>query len=250
MPEVLSQALATPGLGWMLLTISAAGLVRGFTGFGTGMIFMPVGAQFLPVPDLLLMMVVINMISSVAVVPGAFRAADRGEAFVMAGAAAVTVPLGLWILTQLDVLTVRWFVTLVVSATLAAVITGWRWHGTLGLGGRIAIGGAAGTLGGVSGLTGPVAIIFYLANARSALSVRANTILFLSTTDVAVLASLLLSGVSDLSVVWVAALLLLPYLVTTLIGKSVFDPAHERIYRTATYGVIGLAVISGLPILD
>ena len=47
-----------------------------------------------------------------------------------------------------------------------------------------------------------------------------------------------------------AVLLSVPYLATTLIGQSLFDPNRERAYRWIAYGVVGLAVITGLPILD
>ncbi|HCQ64737.1 MAG TPA: hypothetical protein DIU07_05985, partial [Rhodobacteraceae bacterium] len=50
MPEIVQGVLATPGLFWIALTFLAAGLVRGFTGFGTALIVMPVAAVFLPVP--------------------------------------------------------------------------------------------------------------------------------------------------------------------------------------------------------
>ena len=42
----------------------------------------------------------------------------------------------------------------------------------------------------------------------------------------------------------------MPYFTTTMIGQSPFDPHRERLYRWAAYGVIGLAVLTGLPIWD
>lgn len=48
MPEALAGVLATPGLVWLILTISVAGIVRGFTGFGTALVFVPVAGMFLP----------------------------------------------------------------------------------------------------------------------------------------------------------------------------------------------------------
>ena len=51
-------------------------------------------------------------------------------------------------------------------------------------------------------------------------------------------------------VIGLAAALALPYLVTSLIGQALFDPRHERLYRWLAYAVIGLAVITGLPIWE
>ena len=47
MPDTLLQAWATPGLIWLLVAIGIAGIVRGFTGFGTALIFVPVAGIFL-----------------------------------------------------------------------------------------------------------------------------------------------------------------------------------------------------------
>lgn len=250
MPEALVAALETPGLVWLCLTIGAAGLVRGFTGFGTAMIFVPVGTQFLPSADVVFMMAATGIFSTMALAPSAWKECDKGEVSTLALAAAITVPLGLWLMVQLDSLTLRWIASGVIGLTLLAVVTGWRWHGKLGLKGRLAIGGGAGTVGGMTGLTGPVVIVFYLANARDVRKVRANTIIFLAMLDVVIVANILLSGLADIQTLWVALILTVPYLITTLIGKALFDPSLEKLYRVASYGVITLAVISGLPILD
>lgn len=250
MPDAISAALAVPGVGWMVLAIAVAGLVRGFTGFGTALIFVPVATQFLPVAQVILIMAITGLFSTGVLVPRAWREADRGEVGVMVLAAVVTVPVGLWILSQLDGLVIRWIVAGIGSLTLLAVITGWRWQGRLGVPGRLAIGGAAGTVGGMTGLTGPVVIIFYLANARSVRAVRANTILFLGALDIVLVVSLFLRGQAGMTALWSALVLAVPYLATTLIGQALFDPRHEKAYRVIAYTVVGLAVLSGLPILD
>lgn len=250
MPEAFGAALATPGLGWMALTLLVAGLVRGFTGFGTALIFVPVAGRFLPAADVILVMALTGMASTVALVPRAWASADRGEVGALALAAALSVPVGLWILTTLDPLAIRWVVSAAVAATLLAVVTGWRWHGRLGWPGRAAIGGGAGVLGGMTGLTGPVVIIFYLANARSAQAVRANTILFLAALDVVLIANLMASGYAHITTIWIAMIMAAPYLVATMIGQALFDPAHEKLYRLMAYSIVALALISGLPALD
>ena len=250
MPEVLSAALETPGLAWMLLTISVAGLVRGFTGFGTAMIFVPVGTQFLPTADVVFLMATTGIFSTAALFPSAWKQADKSEVGALAMAAGVTVPVGIWLMMQLDGLTLRLIASAVIGVTLAAVITGWRWQGKIGWPGRFAIGGAAGTVGGMTGLTGPVVIVFYLANVRDVSRVRANTIVFLAALDVVIVTNLVFGGFAGFETLLVAVMLSLPYLITTLIGKALFDPKLEKLYRVASYSVIGLAVLTSLPLFD
>jgi len=62
--------------------------------------------------------------------------------------------------------------------------------------------------------------------------------------------NLFLRGAIAWETLWLALILAVPYFTTTMIGQSLFDPQRERLYRWAAYGVIGLAVLTGLPIWD
>ena len=250
MSEAFGLALAQPGLGWLLLTISVAGLVRGFTGFGTAMIFMPIAVQFLSVPEAILIMALAGAASAAALLPQAWKVGDRAEVASLALAAAVMVPLGLALIGWFDPNTLRWLVAGLIALTLLALITGWRYHGRLGLPGRLAVGGGAGFVGGLTGLTGPVVIVFYLANARSAETVRANVILFLAALDLVMIIGILWGGLVTAQIFWIAALLGGPYVVMVLIGQRLFDPARQSLYRWAAYIVVAGAVLAGLPIFD
>ncbi|WP_323764335.1 sulfite exporter TauE/SafE family protein [Marinovum sp.] len=250
MPDWLVPVLAVPGLGWMVFTIAMAGVVRGFTGFGTALIFVPVAGQFLPPADVILLITLTGVGTTVALLPRAWKDADKAEVGLMALCGVLTVPLGVQAMHALPETTVRWVVTAVAGGTLIALITGWRYRGTMGRGGLISIGLAAGLVGGMTGLTGPVVILFYLVGLKAARVVRANTILYLALLDVVVLANLVLAGLSNPAMVLVALVLAVPYVGTALIGQRMFDPSYERSYRWMAYGVIALAVVSGAPLFD
>ena len=47
MPDLIGAALAVPGIWWLVGAIVAAGLVRGFSGFGSAMIIMPAASSVL-----------------------------------------------------------------------------------------------------------------------------------------------------------------------------------------------------------
>lgn len=250
MPDALIQALATPGLVWLLCTIGFAGIVRGFTGFGTALIFVPIANIFLDPKTVVTLIALTGVASNAVVLPRAWGQASRGEVGLLVLAALLTVPMGLWLLDVLDKTTVRWVVTFVAAGMLSSLIAGWRFSGVVSRPVLLLIGAAAGVVGGMTGLTGPVVIIFYLAGQAVVQSVRANTILFLAALDVVILVNLFLQGAVTLEVVFLAVLLSLPYATTTLLGQSLFDPRHERLYRWAAYGMIALAVVSGLPVWD
>ena len=248
MPEMLTSVWATPGLIWLMLAIGVAGIVRGFTGFGTALVFVPVAGIFLAPQVVVGVITLTGIASTSALLPRAWGQANRTEVAVLALAALVTVPRGLWLMARLDPVTIRWIVACVAALTLGALVAGWRFSGSVSRPMLIVIGAVAGVIGGLTGLTGPVVILFYLAGQSAAQSVRANTILFLAALDVVIVVNLLLRGAVDWRIFLLALTLAVPYFITSLIGQSLFDPRHERLYRWAAYSVIALAVLSGLPI--
>lgn len=247
---MLAELFATPGLTWLILTIGAAGIIRGFTGFGTALIFVPVAGIFLPSAEVIALITMTGVASTMALLPQAWSVAEKRDVGLLSLAALITVPVGLWLLMQLDQVTVRWIVTVIAGVMLAALVAGWRYRGEvkgISLG---AIGGAAGLFGGLTGLTGPAVILFYLSGVKRVEVVRANTILFLAALDVVIVANLMWRGMAEPRLFLLAGLLAVPYFVTTVIGQRLFDPKYEKLYRNAAYAVIALAVITGLPLWD
>jgi len=248
MPDALIAAALTPGLIWLILTIAVAGVVRGFSGFGTALVFVPVAGAFLAPADIITIMVLTGLLSTATLMPRAWKHADRTEVSWLAAASVVTVPLGIMALGILDPLAIRWFVAGMAGTTLVLMVLGWRYTGHIGRGGLLGLGAAAGLTGGMTGVSGPIIILFYLAGQARAQNVRANTILYLGVLDVVIGANLFLGGLGRPEAIWLAALLCLPYFVTSLIGQALFRPELERVYRSVTYIVIALAVASGLPV--
>tara|TARA_R110000850_G_scaffold112379_6_gene226177 strand:- start:705 stop:998 length:294 start_codon:yes stop_codon:yes gene_type:complete len=63
MIETLYQSLFFPGLVWLLGAAFVGGLVRGFTGFGTAMVFIPVASLFLTPVSAIAALVVMDILA-------------------------------------------------------------------------------------------------------------------------------------------------------------------------------------------
>lgn len=250
MPDLLASALQAEGLIWLALAYCVAGVVRGFTGFGTAMIVVPVGAVFFPLPEVVFIMTVTGVGAAMSLMPKAWPVANKNEVLKLSVAAFVTIPIGISLLLFLDPIALRWAITAIVFTLIAYLIAGWRYNSALSTGGLLSVGAAAGLVGGTTGLTGPVVILFYLASANAVQVIRANTILFLALLDVAIAANILLRGLADATNLVIALILTIPYFLASLVGQALFDPAKEKLYRNAAYTiVIGVAIIS-MPVFD
>lgn len=250
MPEIVRGVLDTPGLPWIALAFLAAGLVRGFTGFGTALVVIPVAAAFLPMPLAIAAVMFAGMFTWPLIVPRAIREADRREVVTLAVAAIVMAPLGVWLLTLIDREPLRWAVSVAAAFTLAALATGWRYRGRVRGAGLACVGGAAGILGGTTGLTGPPVILFYLAGTRPTAVMRANTILFLALLDIGIIANMALQGLIDGAMIPLTAAFAVPYGLGIAVGQRFFHQDLETLYRRLAYLVIAAAIVIGLPLFD
>ena len=248
MPEGLSAALALPGLWAMLAAVTVAGTVYGFAGFGAALVFLPVAVAILP-PELAIAAFSISALSSlVTVVPRAWGVAERGAVGILLLAAMAGFPLGVWALGAWDGASIRLAVSGVVLVTLAALVSGWRMKTRPGTAARIGVGAATGIVGGATGLTGPVVILFNLGSGAPAAVTRANTLVFLTLSSLRLLPHLWLQGLLRPEALWLGLLLMVPYALGNRIGQALFDPSAEAVYRRVSYAIIAASALAGLPI--
>lgn len=248
MPEGLAAALALPGLWGLLGAVAVAGTVFGFAGFGAALIFLPVAVALVP-PELAVAAFSVSALSSlVTVVPRAFGQTDKRALGQLLLAAMVGFPLGVWVLRVGDEVAIRWAVSVVVLVTLAALVAGWRMRTAPGAATRLGVGAATGVVGGATGLTGPVVILFNLGAGAPASVTRANTLVFLTLSTLLLLPHLWLQGLLRPEALWLGLLLVVPYALGNRIGQALFDPGAEAIYRRVAYAIIAASALVGLPV--
>jgi hypothetical protein len=248
MPEGLTLALALPGLWALVATSLLAGLVYGFAGFGSALIFMPLAVIFLP-PAMAIGAFSMSALASFAtVVPGAWKVCERRAVLGMIAAAVVATPVGVWLLRVAEAGTIKLAVSVIVLGTLAVLIAGWRFRLRPGWGMRLAIGALSGILGGSTGLNGPPVILFNLGADQPVAVTRGNLAVFLTVSSLSFLPQLWAQGMLPPLALWLGAILFLPYAIGTSLGGLIFRPDRVGIYRPIAYVIIGGAGLAGLPI--
>jgi uncharacterized protein len=249
-PDLFSQAIALPGLGWLAAAIIAAGLVRGFAGFGSAMIIMPAASSVLEPFAALAFLVVIELWGPLPNLRAALRDGHRGEVLRLMLGAAIGLPFGLWTLSKLSPAVFGWGVSGAVLILLLLVMTGWRYAGTLRPAAIVGLGSMGGFLGGVAGVPGPPVIMFYMASSRAIAVIRANFLLYLLGFDVLMLSVFAVFGLLDATAAVVALILVPVYMVANVIGARLFDPDRETLFRAVAYSVIAASALLGLPIWE
>jgi uncharacterized membrane protein YfcA len=184
------------------LTIGAiafvSGTARGFSGFGSALIFMPL-ASSLAAPRLVAaLLLVIDFVSAAPLVPNAWKHADRKATAIMVAGALVGVPTGTWFLSRLDPVTTRWIISGFVTALLALLISGWRYRGKEHAAISVGVGSVSGFCSGLAQTGGPPIVGYWLGRPIAAPIARANILLFFGASDFFSLVSYSLTGLITL----------------------------------------------------
>jgi uncharacterized membrane protein YfcA len=223
--------------GAVLATI-VAGVMRGYSGFGTAVILAPVYSLLwgprAGVPIMLLM----ELLVSVQLLPGALKDADRRVVLPLGGAAALATPLGAWILFTADGESLRRFIGGFVLVFGLLLMSGWRYRGSRPLPLNLFVGTLAGLLKGSTGMSGPPVILYLLAGLEEAKRHRANLILFFATIAIVSVVPPILGGLIDLPVLVRLAVLLPVMAISVPIGARLFHVIPERLYRPFAMAVL------------
>lgn len=202
-------------------------------------------------PAAVVSVAVIDSVAIPAMLRGVWGLADRRRALIAAGGAALTLPLGTYILQTSDPGTLRQIAGAGVLIFVIALALGWGWRGGQKVAGMIGLG--AGVLGGATSLIGPPIILHFLARGEPADRTRASIAMYISlvvTSQLVILAIAegFVGGVAGWGA-WRVALMLAPaYVVGIFLGRWMFHLASPLFYRRVAMGLliaVGLLALFG-----
>lgn len=234
----------------LLACVLAAGIAKGLSGFGTGMIVAPVAGALYGPKAALVIIVVIDALPSIPVTLPVLRLAIWREVLPVFAGLFVTVPLGVAILKHGDPVVLRWIISLSILACVVALWSGWRYRGARGKGVSIGVGAVAGLFSGIASIPGPPVIVYWLASGLPAAIVRANLLSLFFLGTVISVANLWIAELFERRALELALVAMPVYFVGILAGWAAFGVATERVYRIVTFAMIVCAAVLALPALD
>jgi uncharacterized membrane protein YfcA len=227
-----------------------SGTARGFSGFGSALIFMPL-ASSLATPRLIAaLLLVIDFVGALPLLPNAWQQADRKATAVIVIGALVGVPIGTWLLTRLYPVTSRWIISGFVAALLLLLLSSWRYRGKDHILLSVGIGALSGFCSGLAQTGGPPIVGYWLGRPVASQIARANIVLFFAASDFFSVISYATTGLINRDAILFALVVGPAYAIGIRFGASLFGRASEKTFRGICYALIALAVIFGLPVLD
>src|SRR5947208_2126282 len=160
-----------------------SGTARGFSGFGSALIFMPLASSMATPRLVAALLLIIDFVAAAPLLPNAWKQADRMATAVMVAGALIGVPIGTYFLTRLDPVTTRWIISAFVLALLMLLLSGWRYRGKEHASIAVGIGGLAGFCSGLAQTGGPPIVGYWLGRPIPSVIARANILLFFGASD-------------------------------------------------------------------
>ena len=227
-----------------------SGTARGFSGFGSALIFMPLASSIAGPRLVAALLLIIDFVAAAPLLPNAWKQADRKATAVMVAGALVGVPIGTYFLSVLEPVTSRWIISCFVAALLLLLLSGWRYRGKDHAWLSVGIGGLSGFCSGLAQTGGPPIVGYWLGRPLASKIARANILLFFGASDFFSVVSYALTGLITMDAIKFAFVVGPVYGIGVWFGASLFGRASETVFRAICYVLIAMAVVIGLPALD
>ena len=248
--SVFADAVADRRFVAAVVVAALAGLVRGFSGFGSALIYIPLMSAIYEPRIAAATLLLIDFVASTPFSLREFSRCNWREVAPVALVAAVMTPIGALALVFADPVVLRWIISGLVLMLLAVLASGWRYHGRPTLPVMAAVGAASGLGSGAVQIAGPPVIVFWLGGRADAITVRANLMVFFVLLSAAACVAYLAQGLIAADIVVLSLCLGAPYLAAFWAGVRFFHYASESPTAASPMAIVAASALVSLPLFD
>jgi len=232
-------------LVWVAALAFAAGLVRGYTGFGGPAIMVVVLTYWFAPVSVMGKVLVMDLMANVKLFTSVLSDVDWKHVLLLTGACILGIPVGLWALTWVADDVMQQFVALLALVCAAILLSGFRLKRPPGIGLSLTVGAISGVAMSGAGIA-LIAMTFLFSGPSSTRQSRANAVVWLFIVTFVILAGYLATGVLTLDDIWRAALMGLAYLGGAIVGARKFDQSAEATVRRAAVALLFVLALVGV----
>src|SRR5262245_25630512 len=228
--------------------VMLAGFMRGITGFGGAALMAPVLSAMLGPVQAVVTALTLETAAALIMFPDAWPRFNRRVLLYLTIPACVTVPIGGYLLVNVDAFIMRKVIAGVVVVFALALFSGLRYSRSPRPATSLALGSIVGVLLGATSVGAPPVILYLLASSDSHTVIRANLTVFVTAISVIGLIMLSAIGAITVPVAAYAGVAVIAFLVTTWLGGKLFGRVNRLVARRTALslmlvmGVIALLV--------
>ena len=233
-------------LYWAMPVAFAAGLMRGFAGFGSGMLMAPFFIQFFGPVQMIILIAVMEFIVTLQLLPSVYRLIDRSLVLSMSVVATLSMPIGTWLLLTLDPKIVSIGVGAIVLSFSVSLMRGWQYRGPRPRLLSCSVGAFSGVLLASTSLGNPPVILYLMSSDTSAAKVRANLTGYFGVTLIGLGLWMGSRGFVTLDAGYPLLWLTPAFVIGAWLGARLFRVSSEQVYRRIALVALCLAGLYAL----
>lgn len=222
------------------------GIMRGYAGFGSGMLMAPVFAVLFGPVQAVAIVIILEIVATLQLMSGTLGHVNWRLVGGMGAAATAFMPLGSWLLVSLDPHLLTRMIAFIVLLFVIVLMGGWRYTGTRRNWLTAGVGAVSGTMMAATGLGNPPVMLYLMSGNDSAVTNRSNITAYFAVTLTTLLIVMLMSGLVSTAAGWRAALLLPFFSLGTWLGSRLFRKSSETAYRRLALAILFCAGVFGL----
>jgi uncharacterized protein len=248
---MITSVLAATGIAPVAITAAAlmtfgAAYVRGISGFGMAIILVPMlGMVIRPEQAVILALFLQALIGPVGI-RGSIAASEKPSTFIIAAAAVIATPMGLWLLSITPKDIARIIIAAIAIGAFVLVILPKRKARRPGLAVTIGTGLSAGILTGFAAMPGPPIVPYYIRDNITPHTARASMMTVFFATAITGSMCAVVSGLGSVAMAALALLLFPPMWLGNWLGAKAFGKIRPALWRCGVAILLGIAGISAL----
>jgi uncharacterized membrane protein YfcA len=221
-----------------MLVIFLAGAAQSLTGFGFGLVAVPLMTLFISPAAAIPIIVIEGLLLNLVILAQGRRAARLSDMSVLTVAGLAGVPLGVWLLATMEPDSLRIYIGLLMLAAGLMFASGLRVRVNSERVAGVPVGLASGVLGGSVSMPAPPIILFFANQGMPPVEFRSNLVLIIT---LQLIVSLPVYYANDLlpqrAFVWSAAILP-ALLLGGFIGSRLLHVVSEQLFQKLTLGAV------------
>lgn len=223
----------------VVAAVIIAGIFRGFSGFGTGMILVPSLSLIYEPVVAVITVVLLELMTALQLVKTSLPHCHWRTVLPMALISSLTIPLGALVLLAVDANTMRIVIAILVMLSVVILSSGWRYKREAGFKIAAITGVSSGLIAGATSLGGLPVILYYLSSHLASQVARASMIIFLIITTMVSLVTYMFHGIITSDVMLRTATIAPVFIITIWLGGMLFGKVSESSFRKIILSLLG-----------
>jgi len=232
----------------IVLIVIFSGFLRGFIGFGSGLLMIPILSFFYSPIFAMVFNIVIEIPATIYLTFVGIKKANLKEITPMMATMMLTIPFGTIFLVSVDEQIIKTLMSILLIFFVILIGSGWRIKSTITKYVLVLGGAISGLMQGATGMGGPPYVTVLLSKNDSDEVARANILVITSGLVISAIMSLYYFGLFTKDILFTGAITAPVYVFATYIGTRFFNFSGNKYYRNSSLvalGIVGVATLIG-----